>query len=634
MLVIYLVLTFFCGKYLYSLFIKEHDEVLLMFPIYGLLGFGIHFLIWILLNVLFGIHSPLFSIIIISILGGICFLRHTKNFNFKILKLSQFYKLSGPILAFLLITIQYVADFFQIIRAVIKKNGLIHQDILFHSAISNSIIEFGYPIRDLFYQGIEIKYHIFSHFICSQFGYILSLEMPLVYTVFFQIFTLLLSSILAYHLLNLLITRKSKHYQLAILVGLVFNLCFLPIKRFTGLNLPKYLSYSYEWQIICFLSLFIILEKLNRKYGGFFNAKMKDYILIIILSVLAIFSKISSLPILLFGFGMLIIIELIKTRKFNVKPIYFFIFLIGISFVIFVIFFNSNYSTIKSNFTKMNMPFLVNMVPSTVDNLFKLGCKITSMAYSKLNPLFIFLFTIFSALNFRILFLKKLAKHSSVGILVLMLNIIGLYFFFFLKYNHWYFMNIAMFVSGIYAISLLSNYWKEYSIKLKLLACILILFSTYPICTYGKTFKTYMKKHRAAYFPMTPDKFSLYNKVKNSTEKSDLIFTPSLYATLTKIPDNYYPPAYSGRQFLLAGYRFSNGINHKDFISRKNLCDNFNFVADSTYLNLKKYNVDFILTEHDIYDHDTISQLKSDINKNPNYILLFENDAGFFVKLN
>jgi hypothetical protein len=195
-------------------------------------------------------------------------------------------------------------------------------------------------------------------------------------------------------------------------------------------------------------------------------------------------------------------------------------------------------------------------------------------------------------------------------------------------------MDIAMFITGIYAISFFSNSWKDYSLKFKFLGCILIIFSIYPIRTYGKTYKAYMNKHRAAYFPMTPDKYSLYNKVKNSTKKVDLIFTPSLYATLTKIPDNYYPPAYSGRQFLLGGYRFSNGINHKDFISRKNLCDNFNFAGDSTYLKLKKYNVDFILTEHDIYDHDTISQLRSDVNKNPNYILLFENDAGFFVKLN
>jgi hypothetical protein len=249
-------------------------------------------------------------------------------------------------------------------------------------------------------------------------------------------------------------------------------------------------------------------------------------------------------------------------------------------------------------------------------------------------PLIAILFTIFSALNFRIFLVKEIIKGAQPATLVMAFYIIGLYFFIFHTNNPWYFIYIIIFISGIYAIAALINSWKEMRLIIKIVSCILIIASIYPISSTGKTFNEYIQKHLSDYFPMSPAKYELYKKLKTISRKTDLILTPSLYSTKNKIADNYYPPAFTSRQFLLSGYRFGFGKNHPDFLARKNLCDNFNTASLTDYNQFKKYGIKFILIEKDIYDQETLSALEANILKTKNYSLIFENDAGIVAQVN
>ncbi|MBC8184770.1 hypothetical protein H8E88_27060 [candidate division KSB1 bacterium] len=634
MIVVYLVLIIFCGKFFYPLFVKESESDFYLFPIYGVLGFGVHFFTWFLLNVIFNSHSPIFSIIVISVFGVVGLYFTLKNNNFRKFDIKNLQQYAAPLISFLLLSAQYLVDCFQTIKAAITKEGIIYQDIPYHAGISNSIIEFGFPVKDIFYEGLVIKYHIFSHFIASQFSYITNYDMVVVYVTLFEIITLLFFSFLTYHLIYLLTNKKLNIFQMIIIVLIVSNLFFFPGKRYWGLNIPRYFSYSYMWQAICFLTIVILLEKFYRKYNSLFLLNMKEYTILVFLVGLAIVSKGSSLPILIFGFAMLFLIELIKTRKLHPKYAFFLILLVTSSVLIFYVFFKTPYLNSNLNLTKINFVILKNFIPDKIDRLILTGCVKTKMSYFKLIPFITIIFSIFGTLNFRLFFLRKIFKISHVGVLIVSFTVCAFYFFMVSTSNPWYFYYVTMFLTGIYAITILINTWKENSLIVKILAPILIVMTLYPISTFGKTNKTYLEKYKSSYFPMTKDKFSLYENLKINTNKSDVIFTPSLYASPDSMADNYYPQAYTGRRFLLTGYRCGYGKYHEDFSNRKFLCDNLNFISDFTNTELKRYNINYILIEKDIYDHAAFSKKKSKVKNNPNFNIIYENNAGLLLKAN
>jgi len=393
------------------------------------------------------------------------------------------------------------------------------------------------------------------------------------------------------------------------------------------------MSYSYLWQAICFLSIIILLEKFLQKHKSLFSLNMKEYILLVFLAGLAIVSKGSSLPILVFGFGMLFVVELIKTKKIHLKYIIFLMLLVANSVLIFYVFFKDPFMKSYLNLSQINFVSLKNFIPDEIDRLILAGCVKTKMSYFKLIPLITIVFSIFGAFSFRLFFLGKTFKLSQVGTLIIFFTICGFYFFMVSNNNPWYFFYVTMFLSGIYAITIMINSWKEQSLIVKIFAPILILLTLYPISTFGKTNKTYLKKYKSSYFPMTKEKFHLYENLKKNTQKSDIIFTPSLYATPDSIADNYYPPAYTGRRFLLSGFRCDNGKYHEDFSNRKFLCDNLDLSSDSIIKKLSRYNIDHILIEKDIYKQDTFLEMKSQVKQNINYDLIYENNAGMILKI-
>jgi len=613
--------------------VRESEHDFLLFPVYGLLGFGLHFFVWILLNVLFDLHSPISSIIFISIFGLIGLILTLKNSSFKIPDIRNLQQLAGPFFSFLLIATQYFIDYFKIIKAAVTKEGIIYQDIPYHAGISKAMIEFGFPVKDIFYEGIVLKYHIFSHFIAAQFGFLSQYDMIFVYVILFEIVTLLFFSFLTYHLIYLLMNKKLNIFQMIIIVLVVSNVFFFPGKRYWGLNMPRLLSYSYLWQTICFLSIIVLLEKFLNKYNSLFQLNIKEYIPLVFLSGLAIVSKGSSLPILVFGFGMLFVVELIKTKRIHINYIIFLILLVANSVLIFYVFFKDPFMKSYLNLTQINFVSLKNFIPDEIDRLILAGCVKTKMSYFKLIPLITIVFSIVCAFSFRLFFMGKIFKLSQVGALIILFTICGFYFFMVSNNNPWYFFYVTMFLSGIYAVTIMINSWKEHSLIVKIFAPILILLTLYPISTFGKTNKTYLKKYKSSYFPMTKEKFHLYENLKKNTQKSDIIFTPSLYATPDSVADNYYPPAYTGRQFLLTGYRCDNGKYHEDFSNRKFLCDNLDFNSDSFNQKLKGYKINYILIEKDIYAHDTFLELKSNVEQNINSELIYENNAGMILRI-
>jgi len=84
----------------------------------------------------------------------------------------------------------------------ITNNGVLHVDIVYHSGITNSILKYGYPVLDLQFEGGLVRYHIFTHFIASQFSFITGVEPYKIFTLFFPFFSIFCISILIFYILK------------------------------------------------------------------------------------------------------------------------------------------------------------------------------------------------------------------------------------------------------------------------------------------------------------------------------------------------------------------------------------------------------------------------------------------------
>jgi hypothetical protein len=502
------------------------------------------------------------------------------------------------------------------IIATITNDGIIYQDILYHSGITNAILEFGYPIQQLQYDGEVVRYHIFTHFIAAQWSFISGIESYRIYVlVFYFVFTLCISILMHDIVKDFLKEQFTSFKYFTIVIISFFGSYFLGAGLASNFMASYLFSYSYQWQLIIFLILvgFII----NIKNG--FNSH--GYIILLFLFITAILSKGSALPLLLVGFGSLFLNKVIINKKINLKDLIFLICSGIVGIFIFKVFFSSGVEGSLINQFGFNEKFIGSPLSTVI--IQKLGIN---------NFTILLINLIFCIMAYRIYSLKFI--RIPVVAFSFGMSIIGLLFFLFFKNNPGYFLIPAMFINSFVISLFILRNWFNTPTYLKFGLITLIVFSIYPFSSFGFGVKKKLDNKSFNYIPLSENRLALYRYIKNSTHNTDVIFTPSVYATNNFVGDNYYPAALTRRKFFLGGYRFGGLSLKMDFDNRLDMVDNFSKLDSNFILGMKKNDLKYILLESKGNKKNLESLFVELRNSKVNSIkILFDNDAGIFIEI-
>lgn len=183
---------------------------------------------------------------------------------------------------------------------------------------------------------------------------------------------------------------------------------------------------------------------------------------------------------------------------------------------------------------------------------------------------------------------------------------------------------------GIYFLKYFNNITK---LNLIIILSLLSL-SIYPISSYGFQMKRWLDAENKRYYPITNDRIELYRFLNKTVDKTNVVFTPSIYGSTENSADNFYPAAISRRVFYLGGYEYGNIRYYDDFKSRLSIVNNFSF-SRGQLEQLKRDNVKFVLVEY----LGNKSDLTDEINKiiqlgnNDQYEVLYFNSGGVVLTL-
>ena len=233
-----------------------------------------------------------------------------------------------------------------------------------------------------------------------------------------------------------------------------------------------------------------------------------------------------------------------------------------------------------------------------------------------------------SAVSFRFILLRDLTDKMVQFYLGCFAA--GFVFFVFFSNNPSYFLFPALFMGNLLALKVLRRQFVDFHWALKIVCAMLLLLSIYPIANGGRLNATKKLETKAAtYYPLTPDRVELYQQLNSSSDSSDLIFTPSVYATDKLTADNFYPAALSGRQFFMGGYRFGGIDLQLEFTQRLDLVDNFSLSDVSQFEMLKAAGATYVLVERRGNKSNVAKSLDDLIKQNTGpYRIEFSNSAG------
>ncbi len=503
------------------------------------------------------------------------------------------------------------------IKTVISNTGVLYQDVVYHTGISNAIIEFGYPIKDLQYSGEFINYHFFTHFIAGQFSYISTLNTNQVYVLIVPVLSVLIISMLLSDITQIKLKKEFNIGKFLAIALLTFFGAFLIGHNLSvGFLMSLYFSYSYQWQLIFFLLiLFVIIKKEINDY------KIKDYIILTILFSFSILTKGSSLPLILGGFGLVIINKVIQKKRIIISDVVFLAINILIGVGIYLFFFSTNNGV---DFTSL-FGFNANLTTRTL-----LSIILNKLGIQK-NDLILIIGLFVSIISYRYYLFKHMSKPEisfTLGTLF-----IGLLFFLFYTNNPIYFLLPVLFISNLLVGIFIVHDLRKISKFHLILLLTLVGLTIYPVSSIGLGVKKKLLTKSEKYFPLSQERINLYQWIKENTKKNDVIFTPSIYSTLDLIPDNYYPAAMGQRNFLLGGYRFGNVKYYDDFSNRLYLVNNFNIKDQKIIESFKRNNIKYVLIESDGNFINFEQELKDLVRKNENSNLkvVYNNSAGIIL---
>ncbi len=531
------------------------------------------------------------------------------------LELSRYYP---ALILFMLISTLVLYEASAQFHAAIRKEGVIHVDMVYHSGIITAILEYGYPIVDLQYAGGLIRYHIITHFIASQLTFVSGLEPYQVFVIFFPLFSILGISILIFDLVRKeLGTRFSIHGFLAIGILSFLGAYLLPGYWFNTQVHEFFISPSYQLQLVIVLIISAcILEKSDLEY------KLKDYSTFFVLFCFCILTKGSSLPLLLMGFGFLVVHRFWRFRRIILSDVIFLCLCGIIGAIIYLVFFSFESSNGESYLTLWGYN-------SKYINFSYLDTLLTQKLGLRINNWVLFAITIVTYRFYIVRFYREPVVLFSIGV-----AFAGLLFLLFYTRDPIQFFEVGIFLINLFlGLFLIKNYSRISWISLALILFLLPL-SIYPISSHGFQMKRYMKEESERYYPLSPQRYELYNVINAVTQKDDKVFTPSVYGATNSSADNFYPAALSKRIFYLGGFKYGNQKFYEDFDTRLKLVNEFSFSRDFLST-IKLEKISYILVEYDGNINDLTKEINEVVKTDScsAYRVLHHNSAGVLIQL-
>lgn len=612
---IYIIITFINGRFLLLILKIDYKKEILNLFLGFLLLETLSFLFFIIFG-LFGYKNFIVSFfpnIILSLISIFYFLSGTSNFL-----LPKFHWSSilwkPSIFLFISIYSLYFINLSELFLNVLNSSGIIYQDIIYHGGIIQSMINFGYPVNDLQFKGKLLNYHILTHFIAAKFSYITFTNVFISYHIFLNFLGILLYSFLSIFFIERFFSSNSirgKYHQVIIgVIGLISFFCTFWLGGVLNYSYISafYLSASFKWQLIIILVFFLMLfPNIVNKEG------LKHRSILIILLFTATLFKVSSLPLILAGLGAVFLFNLIFFNKQNLiiwGQLLFSSLVVGV--FIFISFFEigtSQSSTIDFNIDLLRITPII--------------------AYFKIESIILTLIIyLITVLSFRFVLIYRLKTPEAwfAGAVLFAGFVLSLL----VKDNQLYFILPAIILSSHLAIIYLLN------IKLKKIILLPVLFflilSFYQIGGLGVTLKDKFESKKN-YYPLNAERIELYTWLEQNSDKNQVFFTTSLYASPDMMADNYAPAAFSERQSFLGGFRFGGIEYENEFEKRFETTKNFNFHDEQFWKILKKENIEFVLIEKEGNFNENLF-INSKVNFNENlFRIVFSNKEGIIFQI-
>ncbi|MGW1455551.1 hypothetical protein ACWBC2_11225 [Salegentibacter agarivorans] len=614
-LILFTVITAFSGRVLLDVLRINYKNEILNFLIGFLLIESFSLIVFIILGLL-GYKNFLFAFIpnILFVLISVFYFFNKNNsfsFNFQYPILWK-----ASLFLFLTITGLYFLNGSELFFNVLNSSGVIYQDIIYHGGISQSIINFGYPVYDLQFKGKLLSYHFFTHFLAAKISYISFSNVFISYHIFLNLLGILVYSFLSISFFQIVFYSsgykfKGKYHEIIIaLSGFCAFWCTFWIGGFLNNSFISafYLSSSFQWQLIMMLVFFLIAFN-----NAFSKISLKHMIVLAMLLFTATLIKVSSLPLIISGFGAVLLYNLIflDKRKIQIWTQLLLILIVTgvISFISFFQVGASQSSTLEFNIDLLKLTPII--------------------AFFKINSLILsILIYLISVVSFRFILIYKLKKSETWFVGSILLS--GLVLSLLVKDNQVYFIFPAIILSSHLAITyLLKTNLKK---LILLLFLFFLFFSFYPIGGLGVTLKDKFEK-KSHYYELNAKRLELYSWLRNNSNKNEVFFTTSHYASPDMMADNYAPAAFSGRKTFLGGFRFG-GIEYEDdFHKRLELTKNFSLDDKKVWNLLRKENIKYVLIEKiGNFDKLLYDKVKNDINP-AHYRLVFKNTQGLIFQV-
>jgi len=522
--------------------------------------------------------------------------------------------------SFILMAI-YFGVFQDMVGAALNNQGVIYQDAIYHSGISRALLEFGFPIPDLQFQGKEILYHIFTHVFVAKIAFLTSWPIYQIYMVLMPIMFAFLYAAAAVSFFHGSLQSDGRFGKKILFILVIMSPIMIGILGGARENIgfwwgPAF-SYSYGWQIVALMLLFDFLkssEVLERK-----NISLHQWVSLSLILVSSTLIKGSSLPLILGGFGFWAITSAVQLRRFEWQSICLVMTLTVIGLGTYIIFFSGIGAS-------ANAPIQVNLSGFNT-SLWNIVLKKMGVVLPNLIKIIIWIGAIVS---FRFILLKD-RKNPSMQLFGGMF-VVALLFYFFYQYDPGYFLKPVIFIGSLLAIVLLLKHWKSFHWIAKTILVLLIAFSSYPLSLGQLNAVKKFELKKQEYYPLTANRVELYQQLRGLTSKEDVIFTPSCYGVKHDAhiitADNFYPAAISGRQFWVGGYRFGGIESFPEFPDRVKLVDNFSLDNLDQAQKLKELKIKFLLIETIGNSPAASSWVPNEEFNSDHYKLEFSNQAG------
>lgn len=504
-------------------------------------------------------------------------------------------------------------------QTIFTNSGVLHIDMVYHAGISNSLLEYGYPIKDLQFDGAYIYYHIFTHYISAQLSYVSYLETHQVFILFFPFFSILCISLLLFDIVRSSVNKGNLTINYLI-VGIITFLgaFFLPGPWGNASINGIFVSPSYQFELIFFI---VIVQLIYLKNQEQYN--LKDYIVLLVLFIFSIITKGSSM-ILLAGFGFLAVNRGLRLKKIILSDLIFLATATFLGIVVFIVFFSYSDSDTDFyfSFLGVNWRFIDSSFVNTI-LIKKLNINVNFLKY---------LTFIITIISFRY-YLIKYIRHAVVSFVIGM-SIAGLICFLFITTDPMNFLKGPfILLNMLFGIVLVNNFRSISKTNLLVIFALLPL-SIYPISSLGFQMKKWQNGEIHRYYPISPERIALYNFINTYTEKDEIIFTPSVYGATNLSADNFYPASFSERNFYLGGYGYGHIKHFSSFKQRLELVDSFSF-NEEQFHDLKTIDIKIVLIEYKGNKQDfseSIDEAISSGERKP-YKVLFNNSAGIILEL-